>query len=595
MAGMTTDVTNLGETLGRELLPAVRNPAQYIGLEANARRADPAAAEVAVALAFPDTYTIGISHLGSAVLYRQLNDTPGVAADRTYCPQVDAEAVMRRRGIPLFGWESRLPLSRFDLIGFSLPYELCVTNVLTMLDLAGLPLRAADRDGRCPLIVGGDALADSPEPVAPFFDVLIPGDGERPMGELVALLAEAKRDGRPREQLLLDVARGVPSAYVPSLYAPGPGGRPEPTRDDIPAEIDRACLSAFADTPAVTRPLVPVSEGVHERVVIEVMRGCPHGCRFCQAGHTRLPVRWRPVEEVVAAAREALAATGYREISLLSLSTGDYPQLGELIDRLNAEFAGRHVSISLPSLHVDSQLKHLPKLTSEVRKGGLTIAAEAGSERLRRAIGKRITTADMIDGVRAAYQAGWQKVKVYFMAGLPGERQDDIDAIVDLCRQLSDARRDVDGQRGNISASVSWLVPKPHTPMQWNAMQTAEYFFAVKDRLRQLTRKGPVQMKFHHVERSLLEAVLCRGGREIADVIEAVWRDGARLDAWNEHFDHQRWFDALAAADVDVDALIHTERAPGVPLPWSHIGCPRSEDTLARQRERMLQEAGIRH
>jgi len=359
----------------------------------------------------------------------------------------------------------------------------------------------------------------------------------------------------------------------------------------VPANIEHAHLAKLTDSPAVSAPLVPLSEGVHERVVLEVMRGCPNGCRFCQAGFTRLPVRVRPVDEIVDAARTALAATGYRQISLLSLSTSDYPKLDELIERLNDEFASQHVSISLPSLRVDSQLEQLPKLTSTVRKGGLTIAAEAGSERLRRAINKGITEADMIAGVRAAFEAGYKSVKVYFMAGLPGETDDDLQEIVALCRKLSDTRRDVDGHRGAISASVSWAVPKPHTPMQFAAMQSEEYFWSVRHRLQDLARRTPISFKFHRIEQSLLEGVIARGDRRIGAVIEAAYRNGARMDSWNEHFNQDAWNEAFEETGIDADA-VRGELLPDAPTPWSHIRCRRSQEQLADEYREMQAALG---
>jgi radical SAM family uncharacterized protein len=585
-------IRDVTDAVRRGVLPAVRRPGQYIGGETNARCRDVHAADVTVALAFPDTYAVGISHLGSQILYQILNDTPGVAADRTYCPQADAEALCRERRVPLWGWESRAAVGDFDVLGFSLSYEMCATNVLTMLDLAGVPLRAQQRTDEHPIVVGGEAMADTPEPLAPFFDVFLPGDGEQTLPALVERVRQAKRAGAEREELLLDIARTVPSAYVPRFYEPrydqaGQFAGLDPTVADLPRRIPRAHIASLEGSPAITCPLVPLADAVHERVVIEIARGCPHGCRFCQAGHTRRPVRIRSVEEIMDIARKALAATGYREISLLSLSTGDYPHLEELLDRLNAEFAGRHVSISLPSLRVGKLLAALPRLTSVVRKGGLTIAAEAGSPRLRQAIGKDIDDADMLAGVRAAFEAGWRHVKLYFMAGLPGETEGDIDAIYDLCHRLSDARRDVDGQRGAITASVSWLVPKPHTPMQWCAMREADYFFAVRRRLRELARRSPIQFKFHRIERSILEAVIARGDRRLAEAIEAAWRAGARMDAWEEHFDLALWQAAFEQAGIDPARIAHRPLPLDAVLPWSHIAPPVSDEFLRREYQRM--------
>lgn len=596
---------DISQPIRDALLCRVQNPGQYVGLEANARRKDVRAAEVTMVLAFPDAYTIGVSHYGSQVLYNALNDLPFVACDRAYCPQSDAEKLMLQHCLPLFGWESRTPLRDFDVVGFSLAYELCVTNVLTMLHLSGIPLQAGGRTTRDPIIVGGDALADSPEPLADFFDVFLPGDGEEPLRALAHLLRRCKREGKDlsREELLLEVARNVPSAYVPRFYEPMrfstredhqsivwqrdfPAGLPSgivPLRSDIPPAVPRACVADLAESPIPHAQLVPLSEGVHERVVVEIMRGCPNLCRFCQAGHTRLPVRRRSVGEILAAARAGIDATGYNEISLLSLSASDYPNLDELIERLNAEFAGRHVSISLPSLRADAQLRLLPKLTGAVRPTGLTIAAEAGSQRLRDAIHKGISETDMLLGMQAAWRAGLRSVKVYFMAGLPGETLDDIDAMFDLCLRLSDSRKEIDGRRGAVTASVSWFVPKPHTPMQWAPMQRAEYFWDVRNRLKDIASRSPVTFKFHRIEQSLLEALLCRGGRDVGKVIQAAWRNGARMDSWTEHWQWEIWQAAIKETAFDFDAVVHTEFPQQGPLPWSHIRTHLDEAYLRKQ------------
>jgi radical SAM family uncharacterized protein len=586
---------NLKDRIESELLCRATAPGQYVGLEINARRKDPAAATVRVVLAFPDAYSIGISHLGSQILYTLLNDMPDVACDRAYCPRPDAEEIMRRSGLPLFGWESRCSVRNFDLLGFSLGYELCATNVLTMLDLAGIPLHAADRAAGDPIVIAGDALADTPEPMADFIDLFVVGEGEQPLAALVRLVGKMKQAGSSRDEIILEAARTIPALYAPRFYTPryNPDGTMaalECSRDDLPRTIRRVHLDRLSDSPAMTAPLVPLSEAIHDRVAIEIMRGCPNGCRFCQAGHTRLPVRFRPVEEVLDIARKAIAATGHDEISLLSLSTSDYPHLGELIDRLTAECTPQHVSVSLPSLRVDSQLRELPKLTSSVRKGGLTIAAEAGSERLRRAIGKDISEQNMLSGVQAAYAAGWKSVKVYFMAGLPGETPDDIDAIYELCRRLSDARKPVDNQRGSISGSVSWAVPKPHTPMQWAPMRTAEYFWGVRNRLRGLCHRTPVSFKFHWIERSILEAVIARGDRRVGRAIEAAWRAGARFDAWDEYWDYAKWQAAFAETGVDPAFYAHRTIATDELTPWGHITDKRGHEFLLAEYRRMMEE-----
>jgi radical SAM family uncharacterized protein len=585
---------DLSNIVAQRLLPLVERPGQYVGLETNARRANVHAAAVTVCLAFPDAYSVGISHLGSQVLYHMLGELPGVACDRTYCPAPDAQDIMQSSVVPLWAWESRAAVADFDILGFSLPYELCVTNVLSMLRLAGLPLHSSQRVQGQPIVVGGDALADSPEPMAEFIDLFVPGEGEAPLKALCELVRLAKAAGMPRQDLILQAARTIPGVYAPAFYRPRYASGPaapmtalEPLRDDVPRQIHRSHLASLGLSPALTAPLVPLSEAVHDRVCIEIMRGCPNGCRFCQAGATRLPVRWRSVDEILDIARKAVAATGYREISLLSLSTSDYPRLDELISALSAEFTPRNVSISLPSLRVDGQLTQLPRLTSEVRKGGLTIAAEAGSERLRRAIGKDITEADMLSGVQAAYAAGWRSVKVYFMAGLPGETDEDIAAIHELCLRLSGARKSVDNQRGAITASVSWAVPKPHTPMQWEPMRRAEYFLDVRRRLKEASRRSPITYRFHRVERSVLETVIARGDRRVGAAIEAAWLAGARMDAWDDHFDFARWQSAFERCGVPMDYYAHREIPVCELLPWAHIIDRRGCEFLLEQRRRM--------
>jgi len=588
---------DLAERISTELLPRVQQPAQYVGREINVRNADVRAAEVSVVMAFPDAYTIGISHLGSQVLYQMLNDIPGVACDRAYCPLHDAEAVMRQFDLPLFGWESRAALADFDIVGFSLGYELCVTNVLTMLDLAGIPIHAADRTDDHPLIIAGDALADTPQAMSEFIDLFLVGDGEQPLTELVELVRQAKARGDTREEILLAAAKTIRGAYAPRFYREvfdmDPAGETglafvEPIRPDVPAVIEHARLGSLSESPALRTPLVPLVEGVHDRVVIEVMRGCPNGCRFCQAGCLRLPVRYRSVDEILDAVRAAIDSTGYREISLLSLSTSDYPHLEKLLSRLTEEFTPQNVSISLPSLRVDSQLQHLPKLTSQVRKSGLTIAAEGGSERIRTAINKGITEDDMITGVGAAFAAGWKSVKVYFMAGFPTETDADIEEIFHLCRRLSDTRREVDGQRGAIAASVSWLVPKPHTPMQWCAMGRLERFFEIRNMLRGMTRRSCVSFRFHRIERSILETVIVRGDSRVGKAIEHAWRNGARLDAWNEHWDWDKWQNALEETGVSCEDYAHKPLSLNARLPWSHIASPRSQSYLQSQYKKMM-------
>lgn len=575
--------------ISERLLPYVEHPAQYTGLEHNRRCRDVTEAEVTALLAFPDAYEVGISHLGTQILYTAANAVAGVACDRTYCPPPDAERRMRAEGLPLFGWESRAAAGDFDLVGFSLSYEMVVTNMLTMLDLAGVPLHADARREGDPIILVGGTQADAPEAMADFTDIFLVGDGEQSLIELIEIIRRAKRSGAPREDILLEAARTIPSAYVPSLWRPtygADGGLTslKPVRDDLPTTITRGHVPLSA-SPAITHPLVPPTRGVFDRISIEIMRGCPHNCRFCHAGATKTPLRWRSVEEILETADASIASTGFREISLLSLSTGDYPHLGELIDRMNERFGPRHISIAVPSLRVDKQLAHLPWQLNKVRKGGMTIAAEVGTDVLRRAIRKRVTNEDLLAGVTAAYAAGWKSVKVYFMAGFPGETTEDLEGIVALCKRMAAARKGVDGHKGAVTASVSWFVPKPHTAMQWASRPSMEYYWYVRDFLSERSRRSPVTFKFHHIERSTLEAAVARGDRRMGRVVEAAWRGGARFDGWREHFDFAIWLRAFEQAGVDLDTFASRQRATDELLPWDHILGPRRRSSLADEWE----------
>lgn len=579
--GNRRDAPSLGHRISNELLPRVRQPAQYIGGEINqlVRPGDWEKAEVRVAIAFPDLYTIGMSHLGCQILYWIANHTPGVCAERTYCPWWDAEEVMRQRQIPLFTWDTRQPVSSADLLAISLQYELGFPGVLNLLDLAGIPPRAAERGDEHPLVLAGGPQADNPEPLAEFLDLVVIGDGEHSLTQILEAVREYKRGGVPRRAMIPLLARRFPWIYAPNLYEAhyhGDGTLAElrPTIDGLPVQIERCHTPDFEDAPVPLRPLVPWVPAVHDRIAIEIMRGCPNLCRFCHAGYTRRPLRLRSIERIVELAEAAYGATGYDEIGLLSLSTSDYPRLGELARTLNERFAPRMVNISFPSLRVDRMLQAIPGLGRSVRKAGLTIAVEAASDDLRRALRKKVADVDLLDGVRAAFEAGWKHVKLYFMAGFPGERPEDIDGIVDLSLAVSDQRRKLGKPPAAVTVSVAWLVPKPFTPLQWMAQPRAEYFDEVRRRLRARlrSRRSTVRVTMQPPERSILEAVLARGDRRLAAVVHEAWRRGARLDGWTERFRHERWSEAFAVAGIDPDFYAHRQRSFAERLPWDHIG-----------------------
>ena len=580
-----------------ELLPFVRQPAQYIGGEVNqlVEPGDWERAELRIAIAFPDTYAIGMSHLGCQILYWICNHTEGVCAERVYAPWTDAEQIMRARRIPLFTWDTRRPVAEADILAVSLQYEMGFTNVLAMLDLAGIPLRSSQRDDTHPIVLVGGPQADNPEPVAAFVDLVVPGDGEESTAGIASLCRELKRNGVRRRDMIEQVARRFDWAYAPALvdvdcHADG-------TIRAVTSRIGRQRIARchtpdFDGAPFPLRPLVPHVEVVHDRISIEIMRGCPNECRFCHGGYTKRPVRWRKVETVLDIAEQAWAATGQREIGLLSLSTSDYPRLRELAERINERFASRMVNISLPSLRVDEMLADVPWLANSVRKGGLTLAVEAARDELRAAIHKDVTNARLLEGVRQAYLAGWRTVKLYFMAGLPGEQPGDIDAIWDLSYEVSQARRQIGGSPAAVNASVSWLVPKPHTPFQWAAQRNADYFHDVRRRLRSTaaSRRSAVRIKTHSVERAVLEAVFARGDRRLSSVIEYAYGHGARFDGWDETFRPSLWQQAFQDAGVDPAWYAHRERPFEETLPWDHIESP-----VPRQRLQEQYVAGMTH
>lgn len=584
---------NLRACISEELLPFVKQPGQYIGGEINQLCTDDRwkSAAVRVAVAFPDTYTIGMSHLGCQILYWLINHTPGCAGDRVYAPWTDAEAIMCRKRLPLFTWDTRQPVADADILAISLQYEMSFSTVLTLLDLAQIPFYAADRTDEHPLVIAGGPQADNPEPVAPFLDLVVLGDGEDSMSALLATVKELKAAGVRRRDMILEIARRYDWAYAPAYYEvgyhrDGTIRSIEPTRAGLRSRIERCQTPDFEHAPFPLRPIVPFVEVVHDRFAIEIMRGCPQRCRFCHAGYTKRPLRLRTVDQIMSIAEEMHRATGIEEFGLLSLSTADYPHLRELAERANRQFASRRVNISVPSLRVDKMLANIPWMVNTVRKGGLTIAVEAARDDMREAIRKKVTDGNLLDGVREAYKAGWRSVKLYFMSGFPGERPEDIDGIWELSRQVSEARKAVAGHPASVKASVGWLVPKPYTPFQWAAQPRAEYFAGVRQRFVELMRnqrRVPVKVQMHGIERSILEGVFARGDRRLAPVIERAWRLGARLDGWDECFNPAIWKQAFEEEGIDPDWYAHRERGATEVFPWAHLHGGPPEEYLQNQ------------
>jgi len=581
------EIKLVDEQVNNLFLPFVRRPSRYIGGEINQIKKDLAKCELTIALCFPDVYEIGMSNTGMAIIYDILNGLDGVAAERVFTPWIDAEKILREKNIPLFSLESKAALASFDVIGFSLTNELCYTNMLNVLNLAGLEVRSSRREESDPLIVAGGGMANCCEPVAEFVDLLLLGEGEESIVELAELIKAEKKAGTPKKEILLKAAKKFEWAYVPSLY------EFEQTCEKIksfkalvpglPIRFKNAVVRDFENASVPLKPIVPFAEAVHERVSVEIMRGCPRQCHFCQASFCRRPVRRRSVKKITEIAKACYHSTGFDTIGLLSLSTADYPQLEELISKLNEYFRDKHVGLSVPSLRVDRQLKLLPEQVTSVRKSGITIAVEAASERLREALNKPLKDEDLLAAAEAAYDAGWQRLKLYFMVGLAGETEEDIKQIAELSFQLANLRKKVDGKTGQINVTVSWLVPKPHTPFGWLAQKPRAYFEQAKQLILSEKRRlgaRSVQFKFHNIERSILESAIGRSDRRLADVIENAWRSGAKFDLWDECFNYEIWEKAFEEAGLDLHRLATKNFEPEEILPWEHLGGPGKEYLL---------------
>jgi radical SAM family uncharacterized protein len=573
------------------LLTRVERPARYIDSEFGAVHRPDAAYRVA--LLYPDTYELGMANQAIAILYDRLNSVDGVAAERVFVPATDMAAALRASGTPLLTLEGSVPVAACDLLGITLPYELSCTNVLEALDLAGLPLHASDRDDTHPLVVGGGPCAYDPEPLADFFDAFLIGEGEEAVLEIVAAHRDAKGAGLTRAATL-GVLASLPGVYVPSLYEPASSERPARPRagTGVPTIVLKRVIADLDAVRAPACPVVPFMDVVHDRATIEVLRGCTRGCRFCQAGMIYRPVRERSADSIVRDALGQLACTGQEELSLSSLSTTDHSAIEEVLRRLGVALRGRAVTVGVPSLRVDAFGVAMARLVSEGARGGLTFAPEAGTQRLRDVINKNVTEGDLLATVRTAFDAGWRRLKLYFMLGLPTETDDDIRGIGSLVNKVLAVAREVTppAQRGGmrIAVSVSTFVPKAHTPFQWEGQLTLDEVKHRQQVLRDsMPRKG-VDLHWHDPEVSFVEGALARGGRELAPVIEAAWRTGGGFDAWTERFRLGTWLEAFAAAGIDPVALASSPREVGGALPWSHISSGVGEDYLAAERERAL-------
>ena len=582
--------------LSDEILMKIDKPARYIGNELNSIKKDKEKVAIRFAMCFPDVYEIGMSHLGVQILYDMFNKMEDVWCERVYSPWPDLHKIMKEEHIPLFGLESQEPIKNLDFIGLTLNYEMCYTNVLQILDLGQIPLLAKDRTEDDPLVIGGGCCTYNPEPMADFFDLFYMGEGEISFYELFDLYKKMRAEGKTRHEFLHEASK-VPGIYVPSLYEvtykeDGTIASFEPIYEDVPKTIQKQIVLNMTEAVYPEKPVVPFIKATQDRMVLEIQRGCIRGCRFCQAGMVYRPVREKNVEHLKELAYKMLKSTGHEEISLSSLSSSDYSELEELVNFLIDEFKGKGVNISLPSLRIDAFSLDVMSKVQDIKKSSLTFAPEAGSQRLRDVINKGLTEEVILNGSRLAFEGGWNKVKLYFMLGLPTETEEDMKAIPQLANEIAALYYDtVPKEKRNgkcqITISTSFFVPKPFTPFQWAGMYTPGDYLArarvVNEGVHAQLNHKSIKYNWHEADVTVLEGILARGDRKIGQALLKVYEKGGIFDAWSEYFDYQRWEDAFAECDIDTDFYTMRERDLDEIFPWDFIDIGVSKEFLKRE------------